>query len=280
MAIKISSDSTLDLSPELIAKYDVAVVSLTVSKDGKYYKDSLEIQPADIFAHVAAGGDLCTTSAANVADYIEHFTNLRKTHDTVIHVNLSSDFSACYRNACLAAEEVEGVYVVDSRNLSTGHGLVVIEAANLAKEGLAPEVIVERLQELTARVEASFILDQLAYLKKGGRCSAAAAFGANLFNIKPCISVIGGKMDVTKKYRGSFEKCLREYVKDRLQGREDLVLDRIFVTHTAVADGIAELVIEEIKKYAPFAEILETTAGCTISCHCGPNTLGILFIHK
>ncbi|MBE6934965.1 MAG: DegV family protein [Ruminococcaceae bacterium] len=280
MTIRISSDSTLDLSPELIDRYEVSVVSLTVSKDGKYYKDMLEIQPDEIFAHVAAGGDLCTTSAANVADYIEHFTELRKTCDAVIHVNLSADFSACYRNACLAAEEVDGVYVVDSRNLSTGHGLVVIEAANMVREGLAPDVIAERLRELTSRVEASFILDQLAYLKKGGRCSAVAAFGANLFNLKPCISVVNGKMDVTKKYRGSFEKCLREYVKDRLEGREDLVLDRIFVTHTAVADGIAELVIEEIKKYAPFAEILETTAGCTISCHCGPNTLGILFIHQ
>lgn len=137
-----------------------------------------------------------------------------------------------------------------------------------------------RLNDLTARVDASFILDHLDYMKKGGRCSAAAAFGANLFNIKPCIAVIDGKMDVVKKYRGSFEKCLREYVRDRLAGRDDLVLDRIFITHTPVDDGIVPLVREEIAKYAKFEQVIETTAGCTISCHCGPHTLGILFIRK
>ncbi len=280
MSIKISSDSTCDLSPELLKQYDITIAPLAIRKAGNYYKDSIEIQPDDIFAHVAAGGELCTTSAVNVADYIELFTALRKTHDAVIHINISAEFSACYRSACVAAQELDHVYVVDSRNLSTGHGHIVIEAAKMAEAGLAPEEIVDRLNALADRVDASFILDHLDYMKKGGRCSAATAFGANLFNIKPCIAVIDGKMDVVKKYRGSFEKCLREYVRDRLEGRDDLVLDRIFITHTPVDDGIVPLVREEIAKYAKFDQVIETTAGCTVSCHCGPHTLGILFLRK
>lgn len=280
MSIKISSDSTCDLSPELLKQHSIAIIPLSILKGGNYYKDSMEIQPEDIFSHVAAGGELCTTSAVNVADYIEFFTELRKSHEAVIHITISAEFSACYRSACIAAQELDHVYVVDSRNLSSGHGHIVVEAAKMAGDGLTPEEIVARLNELTVKVEASFILDRLDYMKKGGRCSAATAFGANLFNIKPCIEVIGGKMDVVKKYRGSFEKCLREYVRDRLEGRGDLVPERIFITHTPVDDGIVPLVREEIAKYAAFDQVIETIAGCTVSCHCGPHTLGILFIRK
>lgn len=280
MSIKITSDSTCDLSAEQIREHDITIVPLTICKAGEYFKDSIEIHPADIFAHVDAGGDLCTTSAANVGDYYELFRTLRETYDAVIHINISDDFSSCYRSACTAAAEFDHVYVVDSRNLSTGHGHVVLRAAELAEAGVPAEEIVAQLTELTGKVEASFILDRLEYMKKGGRCSAAAAFGANLFNIKPCIEVVGGKMDVVKKYRGSFEKCLRDYVRDRLQGRSDIVPDRIFITHTPVGDGIVELVREEIAKYMDFREVVETEAGCTVSCHCGPHTLGILFIRK
>lgn len=280
MSIKISADSTCDLSPELLKQYDIFIVPLSVIMDGKEYKDSIEIQPDEIFSHVAAGGELCTTSAVNVSDYIEYFTEMRKSYDAVIHIDISSEFSACYQNACTAAQELDHVYVVDSRNLSSGHGHVVVEAAKMAQAGMDPAEIVAQLNELTARIDASFIVDHLDYLKKGGRCSAAAAFGANLFNIKPCIAVIDGKMDVVKKFRGSFEKCLREYIRTSLEGRDDLVLERIFITHTPVDDGIIPLVREEIAKYAKFDQVIETTAGCTVSCHCGPHTLGILFIRK
>lgn len=280
MSIKISADSTCDLSPELLKQYDISIVPLSVIMDGKEYKDYIEIQPDEIFSHVAAGGELCTTSAVNVSDYIEYFTEMRKSYDAVIHIDISSEFSACYQNACTAAQELDHVYVVDSRNLSSGHGHVVVEAAKMAQAGMDPAEIVAQLNELTARIDASFIVDHLDYLKKGGRCSAAAAFGANLFNIKPCIAVIDGKMDVVKKFRGSFEKCLREYIRTSLEGRDDLVLERIFITHTPVDDGIIPLVREEIAKYAKFDQVIETTAGCTVSCHCGPHTLGILFIRK
>ena len=156
---------------------------------------------------------------------------------------------------------------------------MVCEAVKMAEAGeLGPEEIAESLRELTSRVDASFLLDRLDYMVKGGRCSMVAALGANLLKLKPYIEVVDGKMRVGKKYRGSFEKCILEYVKDKLQGRDDLVLERIFITHTPVQAGLVEKVRAAIIQYAPFAEIIETEAGCTISCHCGPGTLGILFI--
>ena len=201
-------------------------------------------------------------------------------YDAVIHIDISEDFSASYQNACNAAQEFDNVYVIDSRNLSSGHGHVVIEAAKMAEAGMEPAEICEKAKDLAERVEASFVVDRLDYLHKGGRCSAVAALGANMLQLKPCIEVKNGKMGVCKKYQGSFEKSLRKYVKDRLEGRDDIVLDRIFITHPAVAAKTVAMVREEVQKYADFKEIIETRAGCTISCHCGPNTLGILFIRK
>ena len=200
----------------------------------------------------------------------------------MIHINISADFSSCHQNACVAAEEFPGrVFVVDSRNLSTGHGHVVCEAVKMAEAGiLSPAEIAEVLRELADRVDASFVLDRLDYMVKGGRCSAVAALGANLLKLKPYIEVVDGKMRVGKKYRGSFEKCILEYVKDKLQGRDDLVLERIFITYTPVQEDLVEKVRAAVASYAPFEEIVETQAGCTISCHCGPGTLGILFIRS
>ena len=145
---------------------------------------------------------------------------------------------------------------------------------------LSPGEIAAALQELAGRVDASFVLDRLDYMVKGGRCSAVAALGANLLKLKPYIEVADGKMRVGKKYRGNFEKCILEYVRDKLQGRDDLVLDRIFITHTPVQEGLVEKVRAAVENYADFKEIIETEAGCTISCHCGPGTLGILFIRS
>ncbi|WP_294549038.1 DegV family protein [uncultured Pseudoflavonifractor sp.] len=280
MSIKITSDSTCDLSPELISRYQVEILPLTIVKDGAPYRDGLEITPDDIFRHVDAGGNITSTTAVSVGEYRDVFARLSPAHDAVIHINISAEFSSCYQNACIAAQEFNNVYVMDSRNLSTGHGLVVIEAALAAQRGMAPEEIISYLKELTGRVEASFILNRLDYMVKGGRCSAVTMLGANLLRLKPCIEVKDGKMGVAKKYRGSFEKCVLEYVKDRLQGRTDLELDRIFITYSTAPQGTVEQVRTAITEYAPFKEILVTRAGCTVSTHCGPNTLGILFIRK
>lgn len=280
MSIQITSDSTCDLSPALLQSYGVRIIPLSVIQGGTSYKDGVDIQPADIFAHVEQGGDLPTTSAVSVGEYRALFAELSPQHEAVVHITISADFSSCYQNACIAAEEFGNVYVVDSRNLSTGHGLVVVEAALAARRGMAPGELVSFLQELTGRVEASFLIDRLDYMVKGGRCSAVAMLGANLLRLKPCIEVRDGKMGVVKKYRGAFAKCLVDYVRERLEGRTDLVPDRVFITHTTVAPEIVAAVRQAVEQYGPFAEILETDAGCTVSSHCGPGTLGILFIRK
>ena len=280
MNIKILSDSTCDLSPAQLAEHDIELARLTVIKDGEPFTDGITITPADIFAHVVAGGDLCSTTAINIQEYEELFAKYSADYDAVIHINIGSGFSSCYQNARLAAEEFSNVYVIDSQNLSTGQGHVVLEACRLAKTCDNMAEIVEKLNEFTSRVEASFVLDQLAYMAKGGRCSAVAALGANLLGLKPCIEVKGGKMGVVKKYRGSYAKCLSAYVKDRLADRDDIIRNELFLTYTTVTDDALQAVKAGIQEHGHFATVYETTAGCTVSCHCGPSTLGVLFVRK
>ncbi len=282
MRIQITSDSTCDLLPTYLEEHHVVLLPLYTMMDGKTYRDGVDIAPADIFAHVAAGGDLCSTAANNVEDYRQLFVRLLQDCDAIIHVDISADFSSCYQNACVAAQDFPNqVYVVDSRNLSTGHGHIVCEAVKMAEAGvLSPAEIVRELEELTGRVEASFLLDRLDYMRKGGRCSAVVALGANLLHLKPCIEVVDGKMRVGKKYRGKYEKCILEYVRERLQNRDDLICERIFITHTPVEDGLVDKIRATIRECAPFTEVIETEAGCTVSCHCGPGTLGILFLRS
>lgn len=280
MTYQIISDSTCDLSPEQIRKYNIKLMPLYVHLGDKDYRDGVDIHPDDIYAHVAAGGDLAATAAVNLADYVQVFSEYARRVDFVLHIDISSDFSCCYQNARLAAADYDNVYVVDSRNLSTGHGLVVLEAVRLAGSGMPPEQIVEALNRLTARVRASFILDWLDYMKKGGRCSAVAMLGANLLRLRPCIQVKDGKMGVEKKYRGSFEKCVRDYITDRLAGRTDLDLRRVFITHSGVSPEIEALAVQTVRSLQPFEEVCVTRAGCTVSSHCGPGTLGVLFIEK
>lgn len=282
MHIRVTSDSTCDLRPEYLQAHHVEILPLYTIKGGETFRDGVDISPADIFAHVAGGGDLCSTAANNVEDYYDAFARLLESCDAIIHVNISAEFSSCYQNACVAAQAFpERVFVVDSRNLSTGHGHIVCEAVNMAEAGiLSPAEIADALRELTGRVEASFLLDRLDYMRKGGRCSAVVALGANLLHLKPCIEVVDGNMRVGRKYRGSYEKCILEYVRERLQNRDDLIYDRIFITHTPVEDGLVEKIRATIQECAPFTEIIETEAGCTISCHCGPGTLGILFLRS
>ena len=280
MNIKILSDSTCDLSPEQLAQHNIDLARLTVVKDGEAFVDGLTITPADIFAHVAAGGDLCSTTAYNVDEYQQLFAKYAAQYDGVIHINIGSGFSSCYQNACIAAEDFPNVRVIDSQNLSTGQGHVVLEACRLAKTCSDLDEIAEKLNAYAPRVEASFLLDQLKYMVKGGRCSSVVALGANLLNLKPCIEVRGGKMSVVKKYRGSYAKCLASYVKDRLADREDIVRSELFLTYTPVTDECLTAVKAAIEEHGHFETVYETTAGCTVSCHCGPATLGVLFVRK
>ena len=280
MKIKILSDSTCDLPAQLLEKYNISLVPLTVVKDGKEYKDGITITPANIFEHVAAGGELCSTSAANIGEYTDIFEKYAGEYDAVIHINLGSGFSTCYQSACLAAEEFDNVRVIDSKNLTAGQGFVVLKACELAETMDDLDAIVEELNAFTEKVEVSFVVDKLDYLVKGGRCSSAAALGANLLGLKPCIEVKDGKMSVVKKYRGNYAKCLTTYVKERLEGREDIVRSKLFVIQTVVSEECYNGVLEAVNTYGNFETVFESTAGCTISCHCGPGTLGVLFVRK
>ena len=280
MNIKILSDSTCDLSPELVAANNIAIVPLTVVKGDEQFKDGISITASDVFAHVAAGGALCSTAANSIGEYEDVFAEYAPHYDGVIHINISSEFSSCYQNACLAAEDFPNVRVVDSMNLSTGQGHVVLEACRLAQTCGSLDEIVEKLNTFTPRVRSSFLLDRLDYMVKGGRCSSAAALGANLLNLKPCIEVKNGKMGVAKKYRGPYAKCLANYVKDQLDNRDDIIHNELFLTYTQVDDKCLSAVKDAISQCEPFETVYETVAGCTVSCHCGPGTLGVLFVVK
>lgn len=280
MKIKILSDSTCDLPEELIEKYDITIIPFAIIKEGEEYHDFVDITPADIFSHVAAGGSLCSTAAINVDEYIQWFSKYASDYDGVIHINISSGFSSTHQNALIAAEEFSNVRVVDSKNLSTGQGLVVLKACELAQDCEDLDALHQQVQAFTEKVEASFVLDRLDYMVKGGRCSSAAALGANLLNLKPCIEVKDGKMVVVKKYRGNYAKCLANYVKDRLANRDDIVKDTLFVTRTPVTEECLKATLDAVSVYNDFKNTYVNEAGCTVSCHCGPGTLGVLFVRK
>lgn len=281
MKVKIASDSVCDLSPEQVKKYALDIVPLYVMLGGKEHRDGVDITPDDIYAHVAAGGALGSTAAVSVADYIDYFRKELEDCDELVHFTISSSMSACYQNACIAAEEVGNVYPIDSENLSTGIGLQIIDAVEMAEKGMSGEEIQAAINFRRGNIEASFVVDSVDYLHKGGRCSAVAALGANLLGLKPSIEVVDGAMSVGKKYRGKIFKCLMQYVRDRLEGREDIDTRKIFITHSGgfTAEEL-QAIEDEVKKYQPFDTILHSRAGCTVSNHCGPKTLGILFERK
>lgn len=281
MKIKITADSTCDLSPAITAQYGIEIIPLYVNKDGTFYRDGLEINTEDIFRHVSEGGELCSTAAVNLDDYLKRFEELKSEYDAIIHFTISASMSSCYQNARIAATELGGIYVIDSQNLSTGIAQLAIEASIMAAEGKQPEEIVSVVEALRARLDVSFVLDTLDYLRKGGRCSALAALGANLLSLKPCIEVHDGAMRVGKKYRGSLDKCLDKYIRERLADVNTLDLRRIFITYSAgLEQSQLDAVEAAVRQCAPFAEVLITTAGCTIASHCGPKCLGVLFFRK
>ena len=280
MKIRISCDSTCDLSPEYVRAHDIAVIPLTVTMGGKDYTDGADISPDDIFRHVDAGGDLPKTAAVNVSDYRARFKKMLTGCDAVIHFNISADFSSCHANAVAAAKGLP-VYCVDSRNLSSGIALLLCEAVDMVEAGEGdPKAVLDHLNALVDKVDASFILNRLDFLYKGGRCSMVAMLGANLLKLRPCIEVVDGKMIVGKKFRGPYSRCLKQYVDDRLRHPDAVREKRIFITHTGVSREDFELVKAEVQAHKAFDEILEVRAGCSITSHCGQGTLGILFINK
>lgn len=276
----IVSDTTCDLSDELISKYDIKILPLYVNFSDGTYKDKYEIVPDDIYDRYAKTKELPKTSAASIQDHIDMMAKYSSECEGVVYFNISSKLSCSFNNARLAAEEFENVYVIDSLNLSTGIGLQVIKAAELAEKGLSAKEIADEIADIQKRVDASFVVDNLEYLAKGGRCSSVAALGANLLKLHPCIVVRDGAMTVTKKYRGGMVSVLTQYAEDMLSNLDDIEDEHIFITHSGCSEDWINAIHELVKSKNKFKNIYITHAGCTISSHCGAGTLGVLFIRK
>lgn len=279
MKVKITSDSTCDLSPELVEKYNVSISPLSVIIDGHSHKDGVDVTPEDIFRAVDQGKKV-QTAAVNQYEYEEFFKSLLAENDAIVHFCISKSMSSCYSDACEVAEKMGNVFVVDSRNLSTGIGLLVLEACELAAMGRSAQEIFNAVMARREKVVTTFTVQDIGYLYRGGRCSGLEALGAKMLKIRPEIEVQDGKMHPGKKYRGSYEHYLKHYIKDVLKDVEDVDYKRVFITHSPCEAGMTEFAEECLREYGHFREILDTTAGGTVCVHCGPNTLGILFMRK
>lgn len=275
----ITCDSTCDMTQAQIEEYGLKIIPLYVRIQDTEYRDGIDITSDVMFEKIKECGQLPKTAAVSMQDYMDFWKPFRDEGYEIVHLTISGEMSVCFHNCRTAAEEMGGVYAVDSRNLSTGIGLLAITAANLAKEGKSAKEIYDILLEKREKLNVSFVLDTVDYLAKGGRCSAVTAFAAGLLRLRICIEVKDGKMDVCKKYRGKMASVLTEYVRDRLE-KVDPELDYIYITDSGVTDEIREKVKEAVVEMRPFAKVLFSTAGCTVSSHCGPGTLGILFFEK
>ncbi|MBQ6946544.1 MAG: DegV family protein [Clostridia bacterium] len=274
--IILSSDSVCDLSRELIEKIDLTIMPLLVGLGEEYFQDGVDIIPQNIYDFVAENKKLPKTAARSIADYTDFFTKLGAEGE-VIHFVISSDMSSSLQNAVIAAGEVgDHIHVIDSRNLSAGIGLLILDAHEMRAEGKSADEIVAGINNRVDKVRASFVVDTLDYLRMGGRCSAAAALGANMLKLHPCIEVKDGKMGVGAKYRGKMSKVIKDYADDKL-AVANIDPRHVFVTHTECDAEVVNAVLEKVKALGIFENIYETEAGCTVNSHCGPGTLGVLY---
>ena len=279
--VKIISDSTCDLSKELIEKYDIEILPLHIMLGEEEYEDGKSITPDEIYKWSDEHKTTPKTSAAGITQVIDAYKPYLEEGRDIVSFSISSEMSTTNNVMRMAAQELdaeEKVFVIDSANLSTGIGLLVIEAAIMAQEGKNGAQIVARMEELKPLVRASFVVDTLTYLYRGGRCSGLAAMAGSMLKLHPKIVVENGKMKPEEKFRGKIAKVIMDYVKSMEPDLKTAKKDRVFITHS----GCDEAVIDEVKSYLEgmnhFDEVLVTRAGCVISSHCGPGTLGVLFI--
>ena len=275
--IAITLDSACDLSKELIDKYDFKVIPFGVNMGDKFFYDG-EVEPLEIFEYADKNKTLPKTNAVNEEAFKEFFENILKDYDAIIHFDISSEMSSAYNNAVNAAKNFKNVYVIDSRTLSTGISLEAIYAKKLTETISSPEEIVEMVKKRIPKVQTSFVIERLDYLYKGGRCSGLALLGANLLRIRPEIEVIDGNMKNTEKFRGKMADCVTKYCRGTLEKYCHPDKSVIFITHSVADTELVEAAKAVVAEYG-FENVYETTAGCTVSSHCGKNTLGILYIN-
>ena len=283
MSVKIIADSTCDLSKDLLEKYDISVLPLHIVLGDKEYKDGLEISSDEIYEWSNTNKEAPKTSAAAISDTIDIYSKYLKSYDEIICFSISGQMSTTVNVMRMAAEELDSedkIHIIDSENLSTGGGLLVIEAAIMAKEGKSGIEIIESINELKPFVRASFIVDTLTFLHRGGRCSGVAALAGGALKLHPKIVVENGGMKPDKKYRGKMNSAILSYVKDLEPQIKNAKNDRVFITHSGCEEEIIQSVRQYLSELGHFEEILITRAGGVISSHCGPGTLGVLFIEN
>lgn len=276
--IIISADSTMDMPPDFIENNRIAVIPGYVILGDESEEDYPMINQRDLFYFYEQTGKLPGTAAANQFDYQEHFTSLLSSNNAVIHISKSSGISSCYHNAVLTAKGLKNVYVVDSQNLSAGSGLLVKEAVECGLED--PEDIYHHLLDFRNRLDSSFLIETLTYLREGGRCSALSALGANLLKLRPQIVVSNGVMHVAKKYRGSFENCVFSYINEKLSDITQYDSRCIAIAHTLCSEKLLQRTKKEIASKGYFKEIIDYPASAGIACHCGPNAFGLFLVRK
>lgn len=276
MRICVSADSTCDIPKDLIQKHNIHLkpIAVTIGEEVRY--DGIDITPEEVFNIVDTTNVLPKTSAVNSFEYTEYFNKLKQEYDAVIHLSLSFGVSSTGNNARLAAMDIDNVYVIDTKSLSSGSGLLVLSCVDKVNEGKDVKTIVEELEQEAEKIQASFLVDTLKYLHKGGRCSSLALLGANLLKLKPRISLVDGKMQVTKKYRGKIEDALIKYFEDLIEEVKPNK-KRVFVTYSSPVEPTREIIKQRLIDMG-FEEVLESMACATISTHCGPKTMGVLYM--
>ena len=278
--VLITADSTVDLSAELIERFQIVIIPLTITLGEDVFRDGQGFTPLDMYERYRKDGTLPKTSAPGMQEFLDFFTPYVKQGYEIVHLDISAELSNTFNSARLAAQELEGVYVVDSRMLSTGIGLLAIEGAECRERGMSAKEIAAHLESLTGKISTSFVLDTLEFMRKGGRCSTVAAMTANLLQLKPGLEMKDGKLAVYKKYRGSIEHVYRQYITERLRDKK-IRPGHIFLTESGeIAPGVIAELSKLVLELSGCKELHHTLAGCTVSTHCGPKTLGVLFVEE
>ena len=280
MKIKITTDSTCDLSADIIKKYGIESIPLAVNMGENTYLDGVDVKPENIYEYFEKTGEVPTTGARSPEDFKDFFKKFTDEGYQIVHIGIGGDLSCCYSNVQIAVQDLKGVYPVDSQSLSTGTGLLVMYAAELALTGkYTAEEVAKKVEKRVPFVQASFVIEKLKFLHKGGRCSTLAMLGANLLRLKPSIHVKNGKNTVGKKYMGNMIGCIKKYAEDVLQESSTPDHTRVFITYSTATQEMLDAAKSVLDSYGKFKEIIFTQAGSVINSHCGQNTLGILYIN-
>lgn len=283
MSVLITADSTCDLPKSIISEREITIIPLSILLGEKSFKDGIEVTREDVYEHVKKTGELPKTAAVPPAEYYDIFRAAADAGHSVVHIGLSSAISSSYQNAVLAATDFKNIYCVDSKNLCAGMGLLVLKACDLRDKGFDAKIIAARINSLVPKIHSSFVLDNLEFLHKGGRCSSVAKFGANVLGLKPVIGVdpATGKMDVIKKYRGKSEAVCRQYINDTLHDISKADPSRLIIAESGGIPGeISAFALGMARGQCKFNEIINAEAGCTIASHCGPKTFALFYMKK